>query len=229
MARTTPSVRKALRGACALAGLLAALAASGGASGHGVGTQLGYVSTVSHVDPLVLGVTAKVVGGDDRLRVANLSRQTIVILGYGSEPYLRFSRDGVYENLNSPAVYRDRDRWGVAVVPASARPGAKPRWRRVTALDSYNWHDHRIHWMQRGVQPAVVRAAPNRQHKVFDWSVPARADGKPFAIKGFLGYAPRPQEPKAEENSRTALWVGGAAAVLLALSAVVIFLRRIAP
>jgi hypothetical protein len=166
-----------------------------------------------------------VLAGDDQLRVANLSGKTVVILGYAGEPYLRFTRHGVFENLRSPTMYRNRDRWAVTNVPASADHRAAPRWRRLSVAPSYAWHDHRIQWMRRGVLPAVVRAEPRRTHKIFDWSVPGRADGKGFAIKGFLGYAPPPLKPADDDRGRAALWIGAGAGIVVILAAATLVAR----
>jgi hypothetical protein len=86
------------------AALVAALTLTAGDASaheqHGIGR--GYVSTVAAIEPNVLGVSAFVVGGGDRLLLRNLSRQTIVIRGYDGEPYLRISPDGVDENTARP-------------------------------------------------------------------------------------------------------------------------------
>jgi hypothetical protein len=79
-----------------------ALASSSAALAHGpIGGVQGYVSTISALEPNVLGVNVAVIGGDDRLRLANYSGKTIDVLGYDGEPFLRFSSAGVYENLRS--------------------------------------------------------------------------------------------------------------------------------
>jgi hypothetical protein len=170
--------------ACAVVALVGPAAAH---ERHGVAK--GYVSTVSAIQPNVLGLSAFVVGGDDRLLLRNLSPRVIVIRGYDGEPYLRFSPDGVYENVRSPATYLNRFRFPRGDPPASADPTASPEWRRITTANNTSWHDHRIHWM-RGEPPPVVAAAPRRSHRIFDWRVPGTADGKPFAVTGFLGYSP---------------------------------------
>jgi hypothetical protein len=206
-----------------------ALAAAGSAAGHGrTPAPFGYVSTVSYIDPLVFGLDARVVGGDARLRIANLSGKTVVILGYEGEPYLRFSRAGVFENVRSPAVYRNRNRWGVVAVPAEARADAEPRWRRVAAISSFSWYDHRIQWMQKGVVPPIVRASPGKPIKIFDWRVPGRADGHPFVIRGLLGYAPPPPKAAGGGGVGNWMWAGGAglAAVAVALVGGALLLRR---
>jgi hypothetical protein len=167
-------------------------------------------------------VSASVVGGDDRLHLSNYSGKTIVILGYDGEPYLRFTRAGVYENTRSPATYLNRFRYPPPLHPGTADPGATPRWRRVSRGLSFNWHDHRIHWAAR-TPPAVVRQSPDKTHLIFNWRVPGRADGKPIAITGFLGYVP---PSRTKESGRG--WVTPALAALgvaFALGLALVLLR----
>ena len=173
---------------------------------HGLAT--GYISTVAAIEPNVLGLSAFVVGGDDRLLLRNLSRRVIVIRGYEGEPYLRFSPRGVYANARSPATYLNRARLPQRPAPAHADPEAPPSWRRVATGATYAWHDHRIQWMQ-GTPPPVVAAAPGRPHRIFDWRVPGTADGKPFAVTGFLGYTPVAQpvgQPAAQDDGDDRSW-----------------------
>jgi hypothetical protein len=212
-------VRRAL---ALLAGSIA-LAAPTAAAAHRGSAGKGYVSTVAGILPNVLGVSASVVGGDDRLHLSNYSGKTIVILGYEGEPYLRLSRAGVYENTRSPATYLNRLRYPPSLHPGTADPRAAPRWRRVSRGLSFDWHDHRIHWTAR-TPPAVVRQGPHKTHLIFNWRVPGRADGKPIAITGFLGYVP-PSRTKASGRG----WVIPALAALglaFALGLALVLLRR---
>ena len=204
-----------------LAAMLVAAMPAGAHERHGV--SKGYVSTVAAIQPNVLGLSAFVVGGDDRLLVRNLGRQVVVILGYEGEPYLRFSPRGVEANLRSPATYLNRARLPRGPAPQIADPSAPPRWRRVARTNNYSWHDHRIHWM-RAEPPQVVAAAPRQSHRIFDWRVPGTADGRRFAVVGFLGYAPPPAEPPqpADEGDNDSAWaipvaVAGGMLALLAL------------
>src|SRR5512133_1759263 len=91
---------------------IAALALAGDASGHGRTGQGGFVSTVSALDPPVLGLSVNVVGGDERLRLSNYSGKTVVVLGYSGEPLFRFAQAGVFRNARSPSK-------------------APPAWRKV--------------------------------------------------------------------------------------------------
>jgi hypothetical protein len=165
---------------------LVALAWCPAALAHGGGVP-GFTSTVTSTPPP--GVTVVVKDGDDRLRLENRSGSEVIVQGYDGEPYLRFARDGVYRNTRSPATYLNDDRYGQAAVPASADPKAEPRWEKVADGDAYEWHDHRIHWMSPE-NPPQVRKAPDQPHHVFDWTVPASIDGKPFVLAGSLDYAP---------------------------------------
>jgi hypothetical protein len=174
----------------------------------------GYISSIAGVDPLVVGVLVNVIGGDARLRLSNYSGKTVVVLGYGGEPFLRFERRGVYENVNSPATYLSRTRYPSARLPVSATPGAEPRWKRILRGASYAWYDHRIHWTSRDA-PEIVREKPRETHLVFRWKVPARADGKRFVISGQLGYAPSLQ---VASRQGTSPWLIGAVVAISILA-----------
>jgi hypothetical protein len=195
---------------------LAALVLAPTADGHGqVLIQKGYVSSVSAISPNVLGLFANVLGGDDRLRLSNYSGKTIVVLGYQDEPYLRFEKSGVFENMRSPAAYLNRSRHPRGLRPELADPEARPRWRRVATGATFAWRDHRIHWMKPGPPPGV-RKDPLRIQRIFAWRVPGRVDGTPFAVTGILGYSPQ----FAPASGRPAWLLPVAAAALgLALAA----------
>jgi hypothetical protein len=168
---------------------LAVLVAAQAAVAHNVGGAKGYVSTLMQLDPPELGVYVAVHGQDDRLRLSNTTGKVLVVKGYDGEPYLRFTPNGVYRNARSPATYLNADRFAQAAVPATANPKADPQWVRVASGTTYEWHDHRIHWMST-IPPPVVRADSEVRHHVFDWTVPATFDGAPLAIEGSLDYVP---------------------------------------
>jgi hypothetical protein len=173
--------------------LLAALVACPAATGHGGGAARGFTSTVKSVTPKLDGLTVQVLQGDDQLHVRNDSGRELVVEGYEGEPYLRFDADGgVYRNASSPATYLNEVRYGNVDVPSSASKQAAPRWERVSRGNSYDWHDHRIHWMST-IDPPKVRQAKDQPHHIFDWSVPGSARGRPLAIRGSLDYKPPPK------------------------------------
>jgi len=198
---------------------LITLAAPAAGAAHGGSVLTGYVSTVSAVEPPVLGVNALVLGGDDRLRISNYSGKTIVVLGYEGESYLRFDGRGVWANTRSPAAHLNRFRRPRPLRPGVADAGAPPRWRRVAAGVMYEWHDHRIHWTATE-PPEGVQEHPERIQRIFSWRVPGLADRKRFVISGFLGYAPDRRTRTDEETPGWVLalaGVGGAAALAAAV------------
>jgi hypothetical protein len=201
-----------------------------GSNAHPGSALTGYVSTVSAVVPNVLGVNALVLGGDDRLRVSNYSGKTIVILGYEGEPYLRFDKTGVYANTFSPAAHLNRFRLPRPLKPGVADPSARPRWQRMAQGVTYEWHDHRIHWTGHE-PPSGVQEHPDQIQRIFKWRVPGRAEGKRFAITGFLGYAPD-RSGKTDNGGSTTLVLAaglGAAALLVVIGLGARRLRRRAP
>jgi hypothetical protein len=149
----------------------------------------GYVSTVTAVEPALSGVTISVLDGSDRLVLENDGGEEIVIEGYDGEPYLRFTADGVYRNVNSPATYLNEDRYGNVALPEDADATAAPEWELVSSRSRHEWHDHRIHWMSE-IPPPQVRAAPDEPQRVFEWEVPGTANGEPFMVAGTLDYEP---------------------------------------
>jgi hypothetical protein len=176
-----------------LAAGLAALIACPVAVANGDGAARGYRATVTAVRPAVAGVTVEVLGSDDRLLLRNDSGRLIVIEGYDGEPYLQFGASGtVLRNANSPATYVNEERYGGVDIPASASADAKPRWEQVAGDGTYEWHDHRIHWMST-IDPPKVRSARERPHHIFDWTVRGEVASAPFTIRGRLNYSPPPE------------------------------------
>jgi hypothetical protein len=166
-----------------------AVATAPAALGHGpFGPATGYVSSVTSIEPNVLGLQASVVG--DQLLVRSWSTKTVTILGPDGRPYLRFGRRGIF---------------------ASSGFG----WKRISGGTSYGWHDPRVRWTGRQA-PEAVRRHPEQAHLLRAWRVRGSADGKPFVIRGLLGYAP---PPATTSDSRWRTWLaaalgGGAAAAL---------------
>jgi hypothetical protein len=185
------------------------------AAGHGGGDP-SYRSTVTSVTP-ANAARVQVLGRDDRLELTRTGDQELIVTGYEGEPYLRFADDGVYVNERSPATYLNDDRFGNVPIPDEADPAAAPAWSRVARSSSYEWHDHRIHWMGK-TRPAAVRRDPGREQRVFDWSVPILIAGTPGRIDGHLDYVPVAANPwpvRFVGASIGALLLAGLGAVLV--------------
>jgi hypothetical protein len=171
---------------------LAALALCASAAAHTIpgGGANPYTSTVRGIVPPAPGVFAAILGQDDRVWIDDSEHRTLLVLGYQGEPYLRLGRTGVFRNLNSPATYVNQSRYGVGVsAPSSATAKAAPKWQRISRGETYNWHDHRIHWMST-IPPPVVRNDTSKPHHVFDWKIPIVIDGRDHTIVGTLDYTP---------------------------------------
>ncbi|HWC68668.1 MAG TPA: hypothetical protein VG478_11415 [Acidimicrobiales bacterium] len=140
-------------------------------------------STVSGIEPPAPGVVAEIVGGDSFLRLRVQPGREVVVAGYEDEPYLRFSPDGTVEaNRRSPAATVNESRFGAEPDP-DADSGAPPAWEVVATDGSYEWHDHRAHWMAAGPPEPPERA----------WTVPITIDGQPALITGVYRYEPPPR------------------------------------
>ena len=91
----------------ALVALLCAVTFCPAAAAHG-GGGTNYRSEVTAIEPRQTGLTVVVLDRDDRLRLT--AERPTTIYGYEGEPYLRFSRDGVFRNARSPATYLNEAR-----------------------------------------------------------------------------------------------------------------------
>lgn len=176
---------RALLVASALMGLLAPVA-------RGHAGDPNFRSEVRDVRPAVEGLSIEVLNYDDRLQLRNGSGRAATVIGYEGEPYARLRVNGTVEvNRLSPAVYLNEDRFAQVDVPGQADPDAEPDWQVVGRDGTFEWHDHRIHWMVEDQRPPQV-ADPDVETKVFDWRVPIEVADQPGAIRGELRWVPLP-------------------------------------
>ena len=179
-----------------------------------------YRSVIDGLVPNTAGVKLQVLNFDDRLQLDNRSGKTITIQGYQREPYARLLADGTVEvNRNSPAYYLNNDRTSTGTVPPNAKPGATPVWKIVDRTGSFQWHDHRIHWMS-SIPPKQVTDKSKRT-KVFDWKVPMQVGATKTNVTGTLFWQPKPGG-----GIPTAALIGLVALAVLGLGAVVVVRRR---
>ncbi len=112
------------------------------------------------------GIELRVVELGNRLELRRTTAQSVMILGYSGEPYLRLDRTGVSENVNSPAHYLDLDRFASTNPPPTASATAVPSWSMLSTGSVVRWHDHRAHWMSNTPR-ADVLAAPDVERVIF--------------------------------------------------------------
>ena len=146
-----------------------------------------YRSEITSIRPANLsqGLEVSVVNFDDHVRLVNETGKDVVILGYDGEPLARILADGtVEENLNSPAYYLNQDRLADVEIPARADEEAAPDWKEVGSNGTYEWHDHRSHYMGTGLPDQVTDES--KETKVFDYRIPIEVGGDPVRIDGTL-------------------------------------------
>lgn len=146
-----------------------------------------YRSEINSVRPAAAaeGLEVTVVNFDDHVRMENDTGKDVVILGYDGEPLARILADGtVEENLNSPSFYLNQDRFADVDLPARADENASPEWEEVGQNGTYEWHDHRSHYMSEGLPPQVKDES--EKTKVFDYRIPIEVGGEPAVVSGTL-------------------------------------------
>jgi hypothetical protein len=206
-----------LRAVVVGAALLALLAAAPAFAHQG---NPNYRSVIHGVTPAEPGLKLQVLNFDDRLQIDNRTGKTVLVRGYQNEPYLRLLGDGTVQvNRNSPAYYLNNDRTSTGKVPAAAKPGATPSWQVVDRAGSYQWHDHRIHWMS-AIPPKQVTDKSKRT-KVFDWKVPVQVGSTKGSVDGTLFWA-----GAVGGGAPVGAIAGLGAIALLGLGAVVVVRRR---
>jgi hypothetical protein len=184
------------------------------------GSSPNYRSLITSVSPSVPGLSLQVLQFSDRLALRNASGQTVTILGYEGEPYARVQADGTVEvNKRSPAYFLNQSFYGNVTVPASASPGARPRWTVVDRTGQFEWHDHRIHWMSPVLPPQVKDKA--KRTLIFDWHVPIAVGARRGDVAGQLFWT-----PDSSNAPVAAIVIGGAIVVLGLLLVIVVRGRR---
>lgn len=187
-----------------------------------------YHSRVTAIKPQVQGLSARILGGDERIEVTWTGQPPLVVIGTEGEPIFRLSSAGVELNERSPTVYLTADRYAQVPQPANVDPSAPPRWRRIDSPGRFSWYDHRIHWLD-DERPAIVGDG-TEPTTIFHWTVPALLGKRPVRIVGALDWAPDPGAIRAERSSTSGELL--TAAVLLAAMALgagvgVLYRRRL--
>jgi hypothetical protein len=218
--RLVPASAASLLSALALALVALAALLPSAASAHAGDNR--YRSIVHGIAPAIPGLTVQVLDYDDQLLLTNHSDRDVTVLGYDREPYARVDADGtVSVNTRSPAYYLNDDRYGTESAPAdvSAHPHATPVWKVLDRTGVFQWHDHRMHYMSRGVAPQVRDQSVRT--KVFDYDVPLEVSGRVSDVSGTLWWV-GPQGGGLPVAAIVAL----AVVALLSVAAAVIVRRR---
>lgn len=183
-----------------------------------------FRSILRGVAPETSGLRVEVVNYDDSFELTNRTGRDVTIVGYNREPYARLLADGTVEvNRNSPAYYLNDERYGDVPVPEEVRrdPRGAPDWEVVDRTGRFAWHDHRMHWMSKGIPPQV-RDQDARQ-KVFDYAVPIEVGGDRATIAGTLWWV---GEAESGGGAPVGAIVALVVVALVAAGAVVVVRRR---
>jgi MYXO-CTERM domain-containing protein len=181
-------MRRPLAAAVAVAALATAALAPTAALAHQGNPNM--KSVVDDLQPRVPGVSLQVLSGDDRFQITDRSKTaTVLVQGYDKEPYAKITPDGtVTVNHNSPAYYLNTDRYGAVTVPRTANAKATPDWHVLDKTGVFEWHDHRMHYMSRGI-PSIVKDK-SAKTKIFDYRIPINIGGREGQILGTLWWDP---------------------------------------
>jgi len=158
------------------------------------------------------GFELRIIELGNRVELRRTTAAMILVLGYEHEPYLRLDAGGVFENVNSPAHYLNRDRFAATVPPPTATAAAAPSWTRIDSGTIVRWHDHRAHWMSP-TPPAPVQANPGVSRLVHSDTVELQVDGRPVGVHVDVTWLPKPIK---------LVWLGSAAMLLAAVAAILV-------
>ena len=153
------------------------------------GSNYNYRSEITSITPDVKGLSIEVLEFADRLVLTNHTGKTVTVYGYSGEPYARVQPNGTTEqNVRSPAVYLNTNFYGNVTVPTSASASLPPKWVTVDQTGSFEWHDHRIHWMSPVTPPQVKDKG--KRTLIFHWSVPISVGTQKGVVDGQLFWVP---------------------------------------
>jgi len=154
-----------------------------------------FEARISGLRPPAAGVTASILGGDQKLELHVAGTHVVIVLGIVGEPFLRFSPSGVEVNRASPTATND------GVVSASdALPPGRPAWRQVSGDHSYSWHENRLRPLPQ------VSTGSDAARRVTSWSIPLVVDGRRSALVGGEWF---------EQRQPLAPWIAAGVALLL--------------
>jgi hypothetical protein len=147
--------------------------------------------SILHDGALAPGVRVQVLGYDNQLELFDTGHRLVTVFGYDGEPYARVLPNGTVEvNRLSPATYLNEDRLGTTPVPSFAKASAPPQWRVQDRTGRFIWHDHRMHWMARGI-PSQVKEK-SKKTRIFDYAIPVAVGGQRKALHGTLFWVGSP-------------------------------------
>jgi hypothetical protein len=186
--------------AIAAVALLAGPAPAWAHGGSATAAGASYEVRGLRFDPTVPGLQARVIGGDQQLRLQVPPGLAVTVLGDEGEPFLRFTAAGVDVNLASPTAASAR------LAAAGAQRGV-PRWHHLTSDHALTWHEGRLRPRSLSGTPAAAKLAGNV-------AIPLDVAGRRVHLVGQSWYAPGPP-----------VWPWIIPALVIALGAALVLVR----
>ena len=177
-----------------------------------------YRSTITAVEPSIPGLDLAVIE-TGALTVTSHIDETVIVIGYEGEAYLRITPAGVEENVAALSSSVNGSLVEDQSQPSEQASGPHEDWRPVSDKPTVTYHDHRTHWMAEQPPPDVA-ADPGHPHKVFDWTVPLTVDGEPVAVQGTLNWTGLPNP-----TTWTTVLLAFAGTTAIAMAATIAFVR----
>jgi hypothetical protein len=159
------------------------------ADGHG-GDMLAQ-PIIERVRPEVDGMVAEVAFSVNfEVILENKTSTEVSVVAPTGEAFLRIGPQGVFANWTSPFWFDSNSPAGAGRTPDWVKPGPEhaPDWRRVSAEPSWGWYDHRLHPVERYVDPEIKKK--RQAARLGDWSVPIRYGDQDGGIEGYFEYKP---------------------------------------
>lgn len=165
----------------ALAATAALLCVAAPASAHEDAIGDGGPFTVVVETQLPDTIEARWSNGEVEMHVA--TGTTVEVLGVENEPFVKIDEEGaMFANENSPTWLMVKD--GMGAMTSSA-PASAPSWKWIQSGGGLQFHDHRIHFMDTKIDPALANGG-----KVFDFKLPMIIDGAKLDVMGSLMFDP---------------------------------------
>lgn len=140
-----------------------------------------YLARITHAPP---GVDARIVDGYLTLWMRVPAWETVIVLDYRGDPWLRYVRAGVFVNTNSEEFYFSQTPIA-ETPPASLTARTPPHWVQVSSGHAYMWREGRLHAL------AQVALAAGASY-VGPWRIPVLVDGRRATIAGAIYHRARP-------------------------------------
>lgn len=187
------AVRRALKVGLAAVLLTATVVAPAAAADAGSPDATYYRSSVSSVQPAVPGLDVRIGAEDGMVTLVNGTGNTVTVVGYANEPYLRITQTEALENTNaltsklnaSPSL--DKMSAG-ALGDTTSQP---PKWVTRSNEPKVTWRDYRVLWTNNQ-RPPIVAADPHSEHQVFTWALQMRVGSDPVLVLGEVRWTGTP-------------------------------------